>query len=70
MTHIKISYKKNILTGILAGLCVDGGFNVPNYFTLELTLATLRRQTPDNPGTDIIGNKFYVTEITHEEIHD
>jgi hypothetical protein len=59
----RIEYSKEFLTGLLAGLTVRGGFNVPSDVAAA-RMAELNRFTKLNPGRDCVtGDQFWIYNL-------
>jgi hypothetical protein len=62
---IRLSYKKTFLTGILKGMTVDAGYDIPDTIKdRQRAMLTLLDMDRDNPGSEALtGNKFFVSAI-------
>jgi hypothetical protein len=65
----RIEYSKHFITGLLAGLSVRCGFNVPDAEHAVESELQLARFTRANPGADAItGSQFWVYNIGSSEV--
>lgn len=62
-----VTYKKHFVSGNLEGLSVDEYFRTTGD-ALAIHLAYLNGATKAHPTKDLIGNRFYVSDVKHKEI--
>ena len=65
MNTIRVTYKKTFLSGLLKGLTVDAGYDIPDTLNdRRITMLSLLNIDQDNPGREALTNNlFYVSQI-------
>ena len=67
MNTKKISYTKEFLSGMLAGISVPASFGTTED-ALTIHLEELGKITRETPGRDVLGDSYFVRAIAVEDI--